>query len=111
MTSMTDRKLDALVAEKVMGMKFYEARPMFASDLYTDERGVIVDLPFYSTNIAAAWGVVEKLRDIAYPFSMDCDHKGRWFVHGANEDCLGFDYSAPRAICLAALKAIGVEAA
>ena len=61
------RDLDALVAEKVMGIDLTGERP---------------DLPIrgigcapYSTSIAAAWKVVEKVRLTVWP-----TNKARWYV-------------------------------
>jgi len=65
----------------------------------------------YSTDIAAAWQVVEKLRSDGFEVELEGDSTG-WH-------CLFLDYpeagraeaqSPPLAICLAALEAAGVEA-
>jgi hypothetical protein len=72
--------------------------------------------PRYSTDIAAAWEVVEKLT-ADHEFRFQADYYGPFvqFIRYA-EDKNGDhpDYSssadtAPHAICLAALKAVGVE--
>jgi len=109
------RKIDRLVAENVMGweLTYYTT---------TDEPklegikadGKMDEVPNYSTNIADAWQVVEKLIDKDYDFSIYNhnkefnveiniveDDKHLWFYGEAD--------SAPLAICLAALKAVGVE--
>ena len=151
------RELDALVAEKVMGWKWFtgnkfrqfpekrflaeetdcigkvkigpdliETGTQFATgNEEIDEAGV---LP-YSTNISAAWQVVEKmgqernpfksfLFNLSYaPFGNDpgknetgqkyqadfFNDVGEKFHHRAKSD------TAPHAICLAALKAAGVD--
>ena len=112
---MTDQELDALVAEKVMG---WERRggawvPEKWDDPSSLPPGVITTQPhFYfwkpSTDIAAAWMVVEK---------MNCDFRFDW-NHGEGVYCASFgtnkyvgcDNKSPaRAICLAALKAVGVQ--
>ena len=97
------RELDALVAEKVMGWTAIKG------DLGSMPDGrIYVEVPYYSTAIAAAWGVVEKCK---YEVWIRC-------LHGSCEvrvvDC-GHEITrvdadtAPLAICLAALKAVGYE--
>lgn len=114
---MTNREMDALVAAKVMGL-----------DVYTDTFGPLTKIGQrvyvvndYSTNIAAAWEVVEKLKLCVWPTA-----QGRWFVfQSAFDESYGDEYwfggedflkrddtiladTAPMAICLAALHAVGV---
>lgn len=72
------RELDALIAEKVMGGKAFPARQPTREGSYgtreydlTQEpvfdwippSGILSELPEFSTDIAAAWLVVEKMRD------------------------------------------------
>lgn len=108
------RKIDALVAEHVMGL---EVSP----DEDQDPR-----VAHYSTNIVAAWGVI----DVAFPYTPGRrDYDDRWFRMDRDErgwtagwcGCEPFegDYflyhtqvtanTAPMAICLAALKAKEIE--
>lgn len=57
------RDLDALVAEKIMGWTNMPAPPIpedMAGRTPDDE---IIDLPRYSTDIAAAWTVVIKIKE------------------------------------------------
>ncbi len=70
--------------------------------------------PAYSSDIAEAWTVVEEMLNRGYTFS--CDKSGRGFHavlyrhwNGKNELREAIDPSAPRAICLAALKSLGVH--
>lgn len=72
------RELDALIAEKVMNRPIYVAHdgtPHFA-DLSPKKRdGRVVETPYsivpsYSTNIAAAWEVVEKMRSLGFTLSL-----------------------------------------
>lgn len=108
------RELDALVAEKVMGLTSSEVE--IHRQFWLD--GCFSNLPHYSTDIAAAWEVVEKLTSKKQPhFQLSlCDsytENPKW--------CAEFDLdrpfkrviakaeTAPHAICLAALKAVGVE--
>lgn len=151
------RKIDALVAEKVMGI-----------DLSSQCKGEMVDdvegcwvcshchaegdfgeeflphkiVPYqYSTDISAAWTVVEKFQ-LVNPDNIDDDDNyppiridavirledGRWmarfdgpidfdvdmpgyYERSCYPDCRGFAVAAtaPLAICLAALRAVGVD--
>ncbi len=107
---MSDRELDALVAEKVMG--YTNVRPL------GDEHGTLIahspgaccdghGVPQFSTDIAAAWHVVEKMRERRIHLELGSRIDGSWLVSFGN--LRAFDNSAPRAVCLAALKAVGVE--
>lgn len=105
------RELDALIAEKVFG-KTVDRSSHF--DIYYDNGPSI---PFYSTRIAGAWLVVEKLvadgmqpivnylngQILAYDGWHCCIAKGYEVYHSHGCE------TAPLAICLAALKACGVE--
>ena len=111
---MTDRELDALVAEKVFGELIWPA---------TEARNVGIKrgkfhwdpLPAYSTDIAAAWEVVEKLTD--YPSYMDIQitytASNGWFIEFSKGETsfssCNQDDELTRAVCLAALKALGVK--
>lgn len=137
---MTNREIDALVAEKVMGLRpcsdpigRCDGAKMVPCQCWgtPDKNGIVAGgkLSCYSTSIEAAWQVVEKL-SIGHGFSL--------FHYQGLSSC-GFGYvavfaisvrpysveivtigdptkvfhghsdSAPLAICLAALKAVGVE--
>lgn len=118
------RDLDALVAEKVMGWLNNE-KDTLAPGMWgiMDWRAdgtpfLAANFPSYSTDITAAWEVVDRL-------SSD----GSWVLHGQeglgweaelnyqngrflqNEDTvsIGRGNTAPHAICLAALKAEGID--
>ena len=125
------RELDALVAEKVMGWQ------EFPYLILSDDRlsycppgpvhiSTVREVPPYSTSIAAAWEVVEKLRamnstlELYSPGALVNDEMGihavewqatfksweePWGPHGPSVEA----QTAPHAICLAALKAVGVE--
>ncbi len=103
------RELDALVAEKVMG---YET--VYSGANYYVER-TYSPVPLYSTDISAAWEVVEKLACMKDEVNVfyDCgawfcntgvDANGEWSIERS-----GSCATAPHAICLAALKAVGYE--
>lgn len=134
------RSLDALVAEKVTGSKprtisgatkdkgesWAVIQDAMNGPFYTDndvrdwiesvqgyELMHIHYYPKYSTDIAAAWQVVEKLGSEKFMF----DLKRRYSICGWGWDAEFADYNwkeyeadgvtAPHAICLAALKAVG----
>ena len=130
------RELDALVAEKVMGFPYGQQHgeirenssgSPFCSickvagswrdgDLFSEPC-----IQHYSTDIADAWQVVEKLREQGFNFGIQhpCRrHGGQAFVyfHRYGGSTIGHQSTAladtgPRAICLAALKAVCVEVA
>lgn len=116
------RELDALVAEKVFGLKVdYEFDEPFAPALRDryDEYGLV---PHYSTSIEAAWDIIEHMRDQWTAATEGVDGFSdfdRPFDDGAFFDILhrnadrrwpwAFLYVTPHAICIAALRAVGVE--
>jgi hypothetical protein len=137
------REMDALVAEKVMGEKLCAGVEAWAAvsgaichglldgpnhinptqPYRQDGRWTFAMVPTYSTDIAAAWQVFERLMDIAdeqngrakriiwnTPF---CLFRGEalWYVAYDYEHCeeAGRGDTAALAICRAALKAVGVE--
>lgn len=119
------RELDALVAEKVMGWKQYtfpdaEWCQGYAGKQYwqdgvttvtcTNEDGT-PNCPNYSTNIAAAWAVIEKLRarEPLFRFFMDYNPQALWCVNIAPFPPVTRCESPSHAICLAALRAVGVS--
>lgn len=97
------RELDVLIAEKVLGLnldwefaEFQDGDPAIPTlrDKY-DEIGIV---PFYSTDISAAWDVVEKLRLTIEPTGIN-----KWYSH-RGIGSKGFSAeSAPLAICRAAI--------
>lgn len=133
------RKLDALVAEKIMGLRVvahdwpcgrdpefgdYEAASFWEEEMeergpvYVPEDGswppkylldvkahyaYVEPVPFYSTDIAAAWQVVEKMITDKGLFCLTIDDEsdGFWCHFG---NCAHEAYgTAPEAICKAAL--------
>lgn len=135
-----NREIDRLVAEKVMGYTVYHYEDYAENNFYRlmDEYWNLVllspglengkrktegqaweDVPRYSTDIADAWLVVEKMR-----LSILRLPDGHWLsgkiqagtyldpalgtIDGYLDDHDQAD-NAPLAICLAALKAVGVE--
>lgn len=86
------RELDALVAEKVLGSERIGWAP--------------------STDIAAAWELVEKLKDILKGEFCLSFVNSEWTVYRdwhTDSEPLGWAQTAPHAICLAALNVVGVE--
>jgi hypothetical protein len=125
----TDRELDALVAARVFGAvpcddpvgrcDGAKTTPVQCWKMPGESHGS--DLRAYSTDLAAAFLVVESMRnrtvkawfvrleDIAFDDPI-CP-VGRWsceFRHG-DDSGRAVDLSLPRAICLAALAALGVK--
>jgi hypothetical protein len=115
-----DRQLDLLIAEQAMGAKWtmFGKRDMLESvnqedyaERWKDGKIVIRHLPHYSTDIKAAWEVVEKFHKDGYDpcvnfgstFHVDewhaCFYKGGHY-YDAYAD------TAPLAICRAALLAV-----
>ena len=108
------RRIDALVAEHVMGLA--------VSSNYLDERSNHVyhespqrvgfgdDLAHYSSDIAAAWEVVEKLKMYEPEVSWN-DEAAVWFVRFSKspyrDGGTPCATSAPLAICYAALALLG----
>lgn len=91
-------ELDALVAEKVMGFTvIYGFMQVF-------EDATPIDIPKYSTDIAAAWQIVEKMRGCASSV-WDRWEKELFDGHVLLRACALGD--APFLISRAALKAVG----
>jgi len=115
----TALRLDALVAEQVMGWR-KPNRPYQSWDKRPDLPGVMLcrqhELPRFSSDIAAAWQVVEKLRE-RFSVEIRVDHsvaRVRVFagdrydlLPGAVRDLAQVEArTAPIAICLAALQTV-----
>ena len=119
-------ELDALVAEKVMGwhiqqLSSYSFAAWFDSDNsqtgWTEEPDDYDSLRYFigvwhpSTNIEAAWEVVERVKDWRITLSGGEYEGDGWSVGVTNntDTYYGLADTAPLAICLAALKACGVD--
>lgn len=110
------RELDALIAEKVMGLhvEWRDGRPLWVgkdlpgTPLVLDGGLFGHTIPNYSTDIARAWEVVEKFNDCR----LHRDPKDRMWICAMNSysahQPVGEAITAPLAICLAALKAVGI---
>ncbi len=112
------RKLDALIAEKVMGGIRHEVESVLSVDVSAASLtlGKGIEYPRYSTDIAAAWEVIEKI--LADDWAVEI-HGSEFFVKGkggfdvrfaCKAGARGrFDASADtftHAVCLAALMAV-----
>lgn len=98
------RTLDALIEERIFGNpidhEFDEPIVKARRDQY-DECGI---LPAYSTDMAAAWQIVEKLDLLDYWYLR---HRAQWEVfetdQGDREHILATADTAPLVLCRAAL--------
>lgn len=116
---MTDRELDALVAEKVMGIWPWLLHDEYEPKAMTCPETGIQTSPVrafdrYSTDISAAWQVVERMQVDGswYSISGPADGFPRYhaeILNGWKSLAEAEAETAPRAICLAALRALGVE--
>jgi hypothetical protein len=116
---MSPRERDALIAEKVMG---YEVIDVLKQGITHMDNGTKrwIKNPNYSTKIADAWQVVEKLKQ-KHDFVTIVWGDGTWGCHIATmlppNDEWEYDSNewvadaptAPEAICKASLLAMGVE--
>lgn len=111
-------RFDALVAERVMGNEW---RLSISPNTYgpdgSRDGGVDVsDIPHFSSDIAAAWEVVEKMRAREWHFVMEANTYPEVVVKtyrafGEPHYSTNGINSAPLAICLATLRACGVTEA
>lgn len=115
-------ELDALIAEKVMGLKLHIHRyyglsgKLEPSGPYLEPQdwgGSVPTRPKpYSTDIAAAWRVVERLRELGWIVDLFDEGRG-WSVSFERDRTISSAnnqadaLTAPHAICLAAMKAFG----
>ena len=110
------RELDEIVAEKVMGWKWDrryptsdpqfippEGDPRLAWAAEWDERGIPEYLPEYSTDLGMAWEIVDRVRG-----SFSSQQWEIW-THELCSNAQILRGDTPIIICLAALKAVGVE--
>lgn len=104
------RKIDALVAEHVMDLD----GPYYDESVHDSEPyfGTYALASRYSTDIAAAWEVVEKMRHEIALIPMG---RTRWMATSNRSKTAMSDWygpvadTAPLAICLAALKSKNIE--
>lgn len=118
------RELDALVAEKVMGLGCIHPDAVRAEGgggwivwgrvPAGDCAPIGTRFPAYSTDIGAAWEVVVRMAEL-FPqrdFLLVRMHENAWWEAQFTDDANLAEQAeptAPLAICLAALRAVGVE--
>jgi len=113
------KELDGLVAEKIMGwtyVRFPDGAMPKTKHWHDHTSKFVGPCPYYSTDIAAAFQVVEKLREHLHLVRME---DGRWLVgHDNTEGYItegivdmrlfrsAVADTLPHAICLAALRVV-----
>ena len=111
---MTDRELDALVAERVMGLERDE-KGYWQGELGVDFSQVDFEngLPFYSTTGDGMLAVVEAMRGKGYGGVIYVDRPSAVFIKMPGVTSIADEMlmlvsadSLPRAVCLAALRAL-----
>ena len=124
------RKMDALVAEKIMGFEYREVRVDVSSNPDRFEYRTLKTLvrprskarerffgwddqvPQYSTNVAAAWEVVEKMGELGYTCHIEWKGSDRTSAGSAEVTFVkhlteGHGVGTmPEAVCRAALMAV-----
>jgi hypothetical protein len=121
-----ERELDALISEKILGWVWAETdygleglfppndhpfRQLTSMPIIFDSNGYWLGMPFYSTNIADAWEVVEKL-DFTCSILTPCPaNYQKYSVVISKGEVVEqvIAETAPLAICLAFLKANGID--
>lgn len=102
------REFDALVEEKVMRRD--------VGDIYYDatRQEIMGTVRRYSTDIAASWEIVEKMNSMEFYLELfQFDINGlSWsaqFIHPAKLEHKCVSETPSHAICMAALRALGIE--
>lgn len=120
------RELDLIVAERVMGWRGvgYPAPGRHPDGVYTGQElmGYPVgshnwcEVPYYSTDTAAAWKIVENLNARGWRVEVFSTARvgvdvqiSKWGGPHHEGDYADSAPTAPHAICLAALRAVGVD--
>jgi hypothetical protein len=107
---MDNQEINRLIAEKVMGYELVYNEKFELNGWKMGEKSWAGSF-IPSASIEDAWKVVEKLREDHIQLHIVC-HSGSYVVHTslANNEVLEIkSETAPEAICLAALKAVGCE--
>ena len=97
--ALTDREIDALVAERIFGIRNHNLR--------NHKGDTSAHIGHFSTNIGSAFLVVERMREKGWEVVI-CASRGKWDVTFGRDqdDAQAYGDTAPRAICLAALSAM-----
>lgn len=106
------RELDALVAKHVMHLLDVDKQ----HGQWMFDGGIRLPVPNYTTSIGYAWDVVERMRKWhdrglifkAYPVGFRFDYSAVFQARDSEQWSANAE-TAPLAICLAALKAVGVD--
>lgn len=105
------REINWFVAEKVMNWHVWENEE--GDLMVTKGYGCYSHCPSFSTNIADAWPIVEKLKIAVIPQAGEPPKNMKYLAEIDRRPLGGyyeaFAETAPLAICLVALKAVGVE--
>jgi len=108
---LTAREIDALVAEKVMEWEDHGKIGMAPKGILPSEEYYAryfapqFEIPNYSTDISAAWEITKKFR---LPWSIGECSDGDYECYISN-NITEYAETAAKAICKAALKAVGVD--
>ncbi len=107
------RELDALVAKKVLGCQvagqgayIFCGCPSFPHGERSPDG---MEIKHYSTDISSTWEVVEALKDQDFKLSYFPENKGLWMAQFYDVRNTFFGESAAHAICVSALKSIGLD--
>lgn len=111
------RKIDTLIAEHVTMLTSKYVSDFYENGgdtwWYTPEGKSLTRIPDYSTDISAAWEVIEKVKEF---IRVGRNIKGRWWCEierlsyqGEPDTWFVLEDTAPMAICIAALKAKGIK--
>ena len=109
---MTDRELDALVAERVMGWEHRNGHWWQTKGGHASNTVTFAEVPRYSTDIAAAMLVVEKMRErfgVGTTTFMLQHYNGEQVMVEMNvpsSECQEWGRTAAEAICKCAIKAL-----
>ena len=98
------RELDALVADKVIGMDLVEDTQLQLPRYYLPEydRTIHRDVPLYSSDISAAWEVLEYMQDSGWSWDMKMNNLAKEVEVRIGRG-QAVSKSVPEAICKSAL--------
>lgn len=107
------RELDALVAERVMGIRVTEDQGDYWPPARPGSNFSTQPIRHYSTRIADAWEVADKIGLFTTKYQVLAHDGNNWVVceevnPAGTWGVMGMGATAPEAIARAALKAVGV---
>jgi hypothetical protein len=105
---MNNREIDKLIAEKIMKVPCFLSQFGHGEVLWAEFEGQDSVVFHPTSNMRDAWMVVEKLGEVNIDFANDLTEV---WIYTEGPTLIGHheDKSAPMAICLAALKSVGIE--